>query len=432
MPRASRRHPTRVNRERGSAYVLALCVILIACAVGMGMAGLAVATRVVVLNADQMDAAFARADAGLEFALWYTALDEQWRGHITGPVSVPWAWSDGQVTVEFRDPDGDLSDDPDDPVEIFSTAAFGDTRRTLEVQAEPVPMRILRTALHSNLSMTIEGTVTASAPVSSNASIIVRGTLDGDAEAALAVVNLGTITGTVTQGVPIKQMPDSNFVASHVADATPISIYSIPAKKIEYVVLSPGNNPYGATNPEGIYLIQCHGEKLEIKRCRIVGTLIIDSCKSDSEIKEDVLWEPANGDRPALIVWNSSRINIKLDRALNEADRGVNFNPAHTPYQGEWDEELADVYESQIAGLVYATGDIVFDRSMNKVVGTVLAGGGITINGGDNLEVTYDPQLAADPPAGGLLGPALRLIPGSYRRIITPPDWVLGDPIPVP
>ena len=69
------------------------------------------------------------------------------------------------------------------------------------------------------------------------------------------------------------------------------------------VVLSPASNPFGAsTNPRGIYLIDMADQKLFIKYARIVGTLVLITPKSDSEIGNGgpLHWEPAVRGFPAL------------------------------------------------------------------------------------------------------------------------------------
>jgi hypothetical protein len=403
------------GRSRGAVYVLAVLVLLIASAVGLGMAALAVTTRTTVLNADQADVAYAWADAGIEYALWYTGQDDLWRTRVSGEKSVPWAWSDGRVAITYNDPDGSLTDDGDDSVEILSTGEYAGVQRTLLVQAEPVPIKLLDMAIHAGQEVIVDGTLTATAPVSSNSYIQVKGgrTLDGDAEAAGAVINGGTITGTVTQNAPTKRMPDSGFIAHQMADATSIDIFAIPGQCIGKVVLSPANNPYGTANPAGVYYIQCYGRKLMIQNCRIVGTLIIENCKSDSVVSDGVVWETPSPDRPALIV-NAAKFTIDLRNPLDEAACGVNFNPAHTPYEGQSDSDTTDVYTSQISGMVYAASDLDL-KDITRVEGTVVAEG--AINTKDTVVVTYDPQIASDPPSGGLRGPALRLIPGTYRRI---------------
>ena len=69
-------------------------------------------------------------------------------------------------------------------------------------------------------------------------------------------------------------------------------------------VLSPSVNPFsGGTNAEGIYWINCNGNRLTIERSRIHGTLLVVNPGAGSSIAHGpISWAPAVAGYPALLV----------------------------------------------------------------------------------------------------------------------------------
>ena len=113
------------------------------------------------------------------------------------------------------------------------------------------------------------------------------------------------------------------------------------------------------TNAEGIYWIDCNGNKLIIERSRILGTLLIvnpgaNSCVSNGPIN----WSPAVAGYPALLVDADTAANADFslgatNRTLSEKENGVNFNPSGTAHDdfGQ-DADTNDIYPSEIRGLI--------------------------------------------------------------------------------
>ena len=65
---------------------------------------------------------------------------------------------------------------------------------------------------------------------------------------------------------------------------------------------------------------------------------------------ENVVWQPARSDFPALIVMErndtGTTVDIDCSGVLDETASGVNFNPQHTPYFGGSDADMTDAYDA--------------------------------------------------------------------------------------
>ena len=171
-------------------------------------------------------------------------------------------------------------------------------------------------------------------------------------------------------------------------------------------VLSPSVNPYGgSTNAEGIYWINCNGNRLTIERSRILGTLLVinpgaNSCIGDGPIS----WSPAVPGYPALLVQADTAGNANFainatNRALSEKENSMNFNPAGTAHDefGQ-DNDTNDIYRSAIRGLIAVRDDLVYaNRSLIR--GQVIVGDDL-LNPSGEMEVEYRPDSLLNPPPG--------------------------------
>jgi hypothetical protein len=171
-------------------------------------------------------------------------------------------------------------------------------------------------------------------------------------------------------------------------------------------VLSPSLNPFGATtNAEGIYWIDCLGNKIVIERSRILGTLLLvnpgsGSCISDGPIS----WSPAVAGYPALLVDADNPVEADFslqatNRSLGEKENGVNYNPSGAAHENfGQDSDTNDLYRSEIRGLIAVRDDISF-QNRTLVRGQVLVGDDISSSSGE-LEVDFQPDSLLNPPPG--------------------------------
>lgn len=168
-------------------------------------------------------------------------------------------------------------------------------------------------------------------------------------------------------------------------------------------VLSPNSNPFGSTNADGIYVIDCNNSSLVVERCRIQGTLVILNPGPDSAVEGPISWEPARPGYPALIVGSTPPFNSNMKigpsrRGLSEAHNRTNYNPAGTPHRAlGTDNDQNDILPSEIHGWLYV-GDTLTFGNAPTIHGVVMAGNNIVING--KPHISWDPAPIYHPPPG--------------------------------
>jgi hypothetical protein len=188
---------------------------------------------------------------------------------------------------------------------------------------------------------------------------------------------------------------------------------------LQKIVLSPQSNPYGSLNPEGIYVIDCQGEEIRVKKLRVVGTLVLLNPAATSRIDKKVHFEPALPNFPSLLVSGSIQFKYVDNVTLNESAEGVNFNPPGTPYEGSEDSDTTDTYPSLIKGLVYVSGqlNLVADGKDSVVDGVVVCG---SIAANSDFILTYQSTFLNYPPPGFAVGSEMEISPGSWERATSP------------
>lgn len=191
-------------------------------------------------------------------------------------------------------------------------------------------------------------------------------------------------------------------------------------------VLGPGagGNPFGTPNPQGLYWIDCGGQRLNIERSRILGTLLLVNPGPGSGISHGPIhWTPAVAGYPALLVDTDSAPQFSISsthRVLSEAEQRVNFNPAGAPHEqfGSDTNELNDIYPSVIRGMVAIEGDFVF-QNRPFVRGQLLVGGDIANSTGE-LDVAYQADSLLNPPPGFFAPHTHSRRPGSVAKDVLP------------
>lgn len=417
------------HRRQGSVYLIVLSVSMMVTVIGLASL---FAVRVQRRSAEVVkDCAEARlcAQSTVELGLYYVSSDSNWR--TTWPNGT---WVQDQplgsatFTLEGIDPDdGVLNDSDMDPLVLIGTGQKGLARQKMQVRlvAEVRALSCLEVALHAQNDISFNSaTVNCDQTISANNSVNASSsTINSDAEAAVAV-NGGTYNGTTTFPVPAKEMPDSSVFDFYtdLANGTYIDIASLPLsggyRYMEVQVLSPNSNPYGAPDADdGIYVIDCTGEKIAIQNCRIVGTLVLLN-PAACEVYT-VNWEPAVANYPALMVQGSAEFYCDVSGALEEGPpMSFNFNPPGTPYpypDGESDTVNDDTYPIVIKGLVYISGDVNTWQSP-AFDGVVVVGNTMTAN--TSLDLTYESTFLNNPPPGFRAPVQMKISPGSYKQVV--------------
>jgi hypothetical protein len=192
-------------------------------------------------------------------------------------------------------------------------------------------------------------------------------------------------------------------------------------------VLSPGVNPFGGgtTNSQGIYWIDCGGQRLIIERSRILGTLLVvnpgaNSCVADGPIH----WSPYVAGYPALLVDANTATDADFsiratNQSLSEKDNGVNYNPSGSPHSefGQ-DADTSDIYRSEITGLIAIEDDLTFQNTP-LIRGQVIVGDDIA-NSSGALDVEYQPDSLFNPPPGFLAPKRYERRPASATKAVLP------------
>jgi hypothetical protein len=369
------------------------------------------------------DAAEARqyALSAIELGRLWIAQDPNWRTNRTCGV---WASQQpigsGTFTLAVSDPvDGNLANRPHDPVVFTATGVKGQARQVIQVTlaANPVPLPALQYALVTGGQLHVHGSnqlATNLATVSSNGSLKNRGTIVGNVEAASAS-QVGTISGTLTLNAPAKALPSHSVVDLYTNLGTLIA----PGNQINKQLLSPGQNPWGATNPEGVYVIRTSSD-LTISNTRIYGTLVVLCPGHTVTVQNQVLFQPVRADYPTLIVDGNAVFQYSSQGAvLSEATTGVNFNPPGAPYNGQSDSDLSDTYPSEIQGLVHVTGTAQLNNTA-LIRGLLLCQSAQTSDAVVcwNSQIIYTPSLYTFPPQGYTT--AVNMIPqsGSLQQVV--------------
>ncbi|MBX3367374.1 MAG: hypothetical protein KF912_08685 [Phycisphaeraceae bacterium] len=406
------------NPRRATAYLLVLVAVLVTVSIGVTGTMVHKVRRDRLSRAWEIERAHQIAQAGMELSVAYLQSDQSWRtlrGLGVWMNNAPLL--DGTVTVTASDPDGSATDDPEDDITLTSEGRFGKARQVITATFTPIPVAMdsLSYSASAGDAIGFNGTLNATEAVAAN----------GAATALLANVFARVYAGSTISGLTYRraiypnsgtrQHPNPATVFDwYVANGTTISFASLPSGILERVVLAPNHNPFGATNPLGIYVIDCAGANIRIRNCRIEGTLVLLNTGTSSDIQQSVNWKPAANRMPALLV--KGRIAIELTTtALSEVTHNTNFNPSTAPYNGQSDNDRVDTYPSQLHGLVYASDDIAA-RENSAVTGPLIAADDIAFAG--TVNITFDGSYATLPPRGFISRYNMRLKAETLARVV--------------
>jgi cytoskeletal protein CcmA (bactofilin family) len=407
------------HRRRGSIYV-----VVLGCAMAITVIGLsALLTLRVERRFAEGTSDFAQARlhaySAIEDGLFRIHSDPGWR--TTYPNGI---WKSGApigsgiYTLIGEDLlDSDLSDSDTDSLVLTGVGIQGDARYKLEVTlvAQADPIEALRTAIHAG-SMVVMGGKSLTAtdgPVSTNGLLQLDGGAEvfGDVECG-SLNNGGTISGTITVPAPTKSMPDPEVLNWYAGIATPVVV----PDTIERAVLTPGYNPWGATNPDGAYLITKAGGTLNIVDSRIQGTLVIQMNGGSVVFGNAVFLQRYRSDYPVLIVdGNVEFLFASSGNELSESALATNFNPTGASYLGDTDVLQDDSYPSEIQGLVHVTGTLRL-KSTATVKGVVICESEVTAD--DANVIVHDPTLYTSPPEGYTTPPTMVISDGSWKQVV--------------
>lgn len=421
------RIPGARGRRGGYLYVAVLTTSVIVSA--MGMAAISVALldlRAAQSNADWA-AAQSLARSAIEDAVLQIDKNAAWRTTFTHNVEYPTparTLAGGSYTFKLLDDDGNLADEDADNVRVVGIGRAGQAVVAESVRLYPsgAPLSCLEASLccRGDITVGMLINVTTDQLVSSNGNVSASNfgaSITGNVEAVGTIS--GTISGTKKSGIAARKLPDRTVFDYYKDNGTWIPLANLPLsgskRQIQRCVLSPSVNPFGPSgNGEGIYVIDCAGAQIEIRDCRILGTLVLLNPASNSSVDGSLRWDAAVGNYPALLVDGSVEMR-HYDLDIDEAALGVNFNPAGAPYSGSADTDTSDKYPSEIKGLVYCSGTftLAIDLGQSAIRGVVVAD---SITANSPLKLNYRDMYIGYPPPGFGKGNPMKVSPGSWRR----------------
>lgn len=411
----------------GYLYIAVLFTTLLVSTVGL--VALTNASLRMKSASDRRDFMVAQALAAtaIEAGLFELRSADRWRADLVHNTEYPsggLAFGQGTFAWKLLDEDGDLSDDDSDSVRLVGIGRVGNVVAAESVRLLPsgAPLSCLESAFHCDGNIAVNGTAlrfSTQQHISSNGNISVSGlltSLDGDVEAVGSIS--GTINGSRTESAAARRLPGSSAFDYYLDNGTWIDVTALPQvdgrRQISQCVLNATNNPFGPTNPEAIYVVDCVDQEVRITDCRVNATLVLLRPASSSAVRGAIRWDAAVANYPALLVAGS--IRMELDAAeLSEASLGVNFNPSGVPYAGITDQDRQDAYPSDINGLVYISGNMnaVADGKDSIFRGSVICA---SINAHSNCHFTYRELLYSNPPPGFAFGNPMLISPGSRRQ----------------
>ena len=379
MPQASK--GARRARRRGSAYVMMLACAVIVTAITLGGIALNKAQRDVYQAQDEIRRARQAAASGLEASTQILMPTVDARRSFDDPEGLPKQIDNVDLAYDIIDAsDGDLTDDITQAIDVTVEARVGSARQMITGRMTPrlTPIGMAKYGLAA----------TAAVKLTSTKVDVAAGVYSGTGVTALSaniwapVFSPENMTGSTymdtTTRVSVASAVDTSDPTELCTEATRISYNAIPGGRIDKAVLSPTINPFGAaTNPRGIYLIDCGGQRLRIRDSRIVGTLIVLNAKADSDWEGGVSLSSYDPRLPAM-VWLGD-LTVATDGAdFTETAAVVSFNPTGAPYLGQSDTDKTDQYPSLVTGTMVVIGDLTIDGSLSvdgrvMVVGNVVA-----------------------------------------------------------
>ncbi len=422
------RRPGGRRARRGSIYLITVGTAMI-----VTVLALAALTNVRIQRRELQGVSHAMeaeliAAAAIEMALFRIENDPDWRQKMKDGVwEVDQSAYGGTYSFQGIDPvDGDLTDSDEDSVVIIGTGKCGPARQKVQVRLEAKldPLTCLEVSMHANNIVSLfQSTITGDQTISANNNVIATTANVGPDVEAVNAITGGTYTGSQTTGITPRTVPDPVTVFDeYKASGTWISIPIVSGVRTiaeEYVGPDDPPGSSAATDPNGVYVIDCEGNDVQIRNSRIVGTLVLLNAGSGSCIYYSVNWEPAVSNYPALLVQGRMDL-VYTNINLSESDFSKDFNG---------DTDTIDTYPSLIKGLVYISGDsgtetdsipVSYTEQITVgIEGVFVVGNSYSqSSNGAAMNLIYRSTYFDDPPPGFHDPPRMVISPGTWEKVV--------------
>lgn len=344
------------------------------------------------------------ARSAVEMGLLRIRNDPNWRTNFVNGV-----WESnrrigqGTYTLEGIDPvDGILGNLLNEPLLLRGIGVKGESRYKLQVRLEStgVPLTCLEAAACAGNDVQFNGAAaTGTGIVSANNNV----QASGGSIIALPVAAAKSVSGSIylstkSQGITPRTLPASTVFDFYVSNGTVIDLASLPKSggipAVQNILLSPTNNPYGATNPKGIYVIDRGSGQLTIQNAQIIGTLVVLGGSKAVSVLGSVNMAPAVANYPTLLVQGNL--------TLSYTNLALLLNSLSLP--------------SQVTGIVYGSNDVT-TANIVTLIGVLVAGNNLKPSG--TLALTYSATYRLTPPPGfGNANDKLDVVAGSWTRVV--------------
>ena len=401
----------KARSRRGAAYLVALLAGSIVTVTGLAALSISTTRAGASALADQAARARTLARSGLDHALCAVAAHLEGggtRSDIFGSASPSITMETGTFEWSLARVDGSAIANTDEPIVVRAKSQSGPARYGLHATLVPsgVPFDTLDTGLYAGGNITVSSIATVNSDKVIGAAGEVSATsatINAPVEAAQTIEGT-TYTGALSPLSPARCLPDASLIDHYIALGERIDFSSLPVfglgRGLQNVLLSPSSNPYGSTNPYGIYVIEPGVGRLTVSNVRVVGTLIIlDSASDRVIIGGGVLMQPAFDWMPSLLVRGDASF-MGTNTGPSESVANANFNPTHTPFNFEHDDDRVDTFPGRIEGVSYVSGVAVFALPRQNIRGTMIVGNDVRMLGATTVQITYDSGVTTLPPVG--------------------------------
>ncbi|MBI4881101.1 MAG: hypothetical protein HY812_15805 [Planctomycetes bacterium] len=229
--------------------------------------------------------------------------------------------------------------------EVTSLGAVADATQTAIAELRAMPHQVLDYNVFSASTVKFDGATTGG---------YVRA--NGDVETAGAVSFAGIVETVEGSTVSDTIKPDKVVFVPDVLSPPPVSIAAyaavsssllgLPAgdKVLDKVSLRPDDNPYGAENADGAYVLDAGGAKVTLRRVYVEGTLTIRNA-SRVIVADGYHHRRVNPAYASLIVQGP--MEFRPDEVMDEWALSKDFNG---------DGDRSDDFDVYVEGIIYTTG----------------------------------------------------------------------------
>lgn len=434
MLRRSSARSNSAHRRRGTLYVGVMMTATVVAVVGL--CGLSVSILGVrsAQNARDAEAAAVLARAAVEEGVRLINANPSWRTSLQNNYDYsPWVnnLNGGIIRFRYVDLDGNFNNNSADGLRVYGTGQYGKATYVESVLLQPASSGVtcLEAALHcqGNINLASYCNIVTPQFLSTNGSVTATATqyeIAGDVQASGNVT--GSVTGSKSSGVSTRQMPGNTVFEYYLANGTWIDITAVPltpgTRTISNQVFAPTLNPYGTKgNVEGIYVLDCQGQNLQVENTRVLGTLIIINPGTTCCFQKALLFSPVSPHFPAVMVQGNAQFDTAWD-SLSELTQTKNFNPTGAPYENAVDSDTLDLYPSTIKGLTYVSGRLTIKANLAAECafdGSVICTT-IEMESTGDARFGYRPTHLNYPPPGFAKSAKMQIVPGTWQRTVLP------------